>query len=251
LGIIFRRLILGISLVIGSACVFNNVMDKDIDQLMERTRHRAMVSGSVSKRNAVIFGTILLALGLLVLRQHTNMRTLLVGLVGFLVYIFLYTPLKRRTHLGTLIGSISGATPLVAGYVAVTNRFDTAALLLFLILVTWQMPHFYAIAIRRLDDYRLAGIPVLPVKKGILITKINIVSYIVVFIVATSLLYFYGYTGKVYLVVVGLIGLAWLWQGMKGFKKNIDDKMWAKKTFLFSLVVLLVFSITLAISSII
>ena len=160
-------------------------------------------------------------------------------------YLILYTPLKRKSVYGTIIGAVAGATPPVVGYVAVTNNFDTAALLLFFILVFWQMPHFYAIAIRRLDEYKAALIPVLPAKEGIHNTKIKMLAYIAAFILATASLAYFKYTGYVYLAVMLLLGLYWFASGIKGFR-SADDKDWAKKMFLFSLIILTVFCVLIS-----
>ncbi len=248
---LFLAALIGLSLVIGSACVFNNIFDHDIDSTMERTKRRAMVMGTISKRHAQIFGMVLLIAGILILKLHTTDYSLLTALIGFFVYVFVYTPLKRKTIHATLIGAIAGATPPVVGYTAVSGKFDIAALLLFLILAAWQMPHFYAIAIRRLDEYKAASIPVLPLENGIKFTKISMLFYIILYIVTTVLLFTFKYTDYFYLTVILILGSIWLVQGIRGFQKNIDNKLWAKQMFLLSLVILLVFSITLSISAII
>ena len=244
-------MLIGLSLIIASSCVFNNTLDRDIDSKMDRTRNRALVTGKISIRNAVIFGIVLGFLGIKILVLYTNFLTLGVALVGSVVYLLLYTPLKRKSIHGTLVGAIAGATPPVVGYTAVTNQLDLGAWLLFFILVAWQMPHFYAIAIRRSDEYAAAHIPVLPLKKGLRIAKINIMIYIVIFIITTILLTVYHYTGYVYLIVMLSLGVFWLWYASLGFHQNIDNKLWARKMFLYSLVVLLVFSLTVSISAII
>src|SRR6185503_10318154 len=105
------------------------------------------VTGAISKTQAIIFGSVLLLLGLMLLYFHTNALTAVVALVGFIVYVFPYTLLKRRTVFGTIIGAVAGAVPPVVGYTAVANHLDTGAWILFAILMTWQMPHFYSIAI--------------------------------------------------------------------------------------------------------
>ena len=138
--------------------------------------------------------------------------------------------------------------PPVAGYVAVTNHVDSAALLLFFILICWQMPHFYAIAIRRLNEYKAAHIPVFPAKKGVRLTKQAILAYIVAFTIVSSLLAVFDYTGYIYLFVVAGLGISWLWLGIKGFK-NDDDKAWARKMFLYSLIVNLGLSLMLSVGS--
>jgi len=149
---------------------------------------------------------------------------------------------KRRSVQGTIVGSIAGSAPIVAGYTAVTGQIDAAAIILFLVLTFWQMPHFYAIAIYRFNDYKAAKIPVLPVVKGMRATKVQIVAYIVAFIAATEALFFYGYTSYIYAIVMAIVGLVWLARGIAGFSVTNDGK-WGRRVFFFSLITLLTFSL--------
>ncbi len=181
-------------------------------------------------------------LGGLVLLRYTNWLTFVIGFIAFVDYVVLYGLAKRRSVHGTIVGSIAGAAPVVAGYTALTGRLDAAAVILFLILVFWQMPHFYAIAIYRLKDYKSAHLPVLPAVGGIHATKVQMVVYMVAFIVATLALSAYGYTGYVYTIGMTIIGLIWLGKGIAGFRAA-NDTTWARRVFVFSLVVLLSFSI--------
>ena len=239
--LLFLAALIGTAFVIGSACVFNNYIDREIDEKMARTKKRALVTGDIPVKNALIFGTLLGILGFLILFSYTNLLTGVIGVIGVVMYVVVYGYFKRRTVHGTLIGSISGAIPPVAGYTAVTNLIDTGAILLFLILVFWQMPHFYAIAVYRLEDYKKAGIPVLSVVKGISTTKKQILFYTAGFILASLLLSFFGYTGYTYAIVIGILGLWWLKMAIDGFKTE-NDIQWARKVFKFSLIVTLVFS---------
>ncbi len=234
----FVSLLFGTSLIIASACVFNNYLDRNIDARMRRTRKRALVTGAVPLRNAVIYASLLGIAGLLILILYTNNLTAVIGLTGFLVYVLVYTFSKRKTEHGTLIGSISGAIPPVAGYTASTNQIDAAALLLFLILVFWQMPHFYAIAIYRLKDYQEAGIPVLPLKRGLPATKQQMLFYVVAFIFASALLSILGYTGLVYLLATLGLGFLWLKQSIAGFQAKEND-LWARGMFKLSIAILM------------
>lgn len=236
----------GTSLVIASACVFNNYIDRGIDKKMARTSKRALVKGLVKAQNAIIYAVLLGLAGFVLLALYTNLLVVCIGLAALFDYVVLYGVGKRRSVHGTLVGSIAGAAPVVAGYCAVTDRLDGGALILFLILAAWQMPHFYAIATYRFNDYKAAGLPVLPVKKGMRQTKLQILFYIVAFIAANALLSVFGYTGYVYLVVMTALGLAWLWLGSQGFRTT-DDKLWARKMFLFSLVIILSLSVMLAV----
>jgi len=246
--VLFLATLLGISLVIASACVFNNYIDRDIDHKMARTKNRALVSGDISVRNALTYGVILGLAGFAVLTFHTNLATALLAFIGFFFYVVMYSIWKRRSVHGTLVGTISGAMPIAVGYVAVTGRFDTGAFILFMIMVVWQMPHFYAIAIYRLEDYRHAGIPVLPVKKGIPATKSQMLSYILAFLAAASALTIYGYAGYTYFVVMLVVSLMWLRKAIAGFKKHNDDARWARGLFGFSLVVLMTLSVMLSLN---
>jgi heme o synthase len=244
---LFAFMLLGLAFIIGAGCVFNNVADREIDSHMERTKNRALVAGTVSKKSAIIFGTILGLLGIVALTFHTNLLTMLTALTGLAVYVFVYTPMKRGSEYATLVGSIAGAVPPVVGYTAVTNSFDTGALLLFIILTLWQMPHFYSIAMYRSEEYAAAGVPVLPLKRGAHATKIQILCYIAVFSVAVLLPTFFGYTGYAYLLVMAGLSLAWLRFGTQGLDTH-DDNAWARTMFKISLVVLMAWSIMLALN---
>jgi protoheme IX farnesyltransferase len=232
----------GVALVIGSACVINNYIDRGIDRKMARTKNRALVTGLISGRNALLYAAILGLIGFGLLIYFTNLLTVSLGIIGYLDYLVLYGFSKRTSIHGTVIGSISGAVPVTAGYCAVTNRFDTGALLLFLTLVMWQMPHFYAIAIARLKDYSSAKLPVLPVKSSMVFTKVQIVLYVGGFIVVSSLLTVFGYTGYIYVSLMGLAGLTWLRYGIQGFYTK-QDTQWARKMFRLSLIIIMTFSV--------
>ncbi|CAN5679670.1 heme o synthase [soil metagenome] len=245
---LYLAMLAGLSLIIASACVFNNYIDRGIDKKMTRTKNRALVSGMISGAHAIIYGTFLGLSGLLILLRYTNALTAGVAVFGFFSYVVLYGIWKRRSAYGTLVGSVSGAVPPVVGYSAVSNRLDMGALLLFIILVLWQMPHFYAIAIYRVKDYKSALVPVLPAKKGIARTKLSMVFYVAAFTLAASILSVFGFTGIAYLVVVGLLGVSWLRMGMRGFNTN-NDEAWARGMFRFSLIVITGFSAMIVIDS--
>ncbi len=157
---LFLLTIAGLSLVIGGSCVFNNYYDRDIDARMERTKKRAFASGKVSPLHALIFGTVLLVSGIILL-SYTNLLALGAALLGFIVYVFFYTPLKHRTGYAVYVGAIAGATPPVVGYAAATNTLDMYALAFFAFLFLWQLPHFFAIARYRFKEYQAAGVPLL------------------------------------------------------------------------------------------
>jgi len=238
-------LLAGTALVIASACVCNNYLDRTIDQKMARTRTRALATGVISPAQAFIFASLLAAGGFGALLL-TNWLVEGLGVMAFISYVGLYGLAKRRTKHGTLVGTLPGAASLVAGYVAVTGAFDIIALLLFAVMVIWQMPHFYAIAMRRIDDYRAAGLPVWPVKEGMLSTKRFIILYVALFLAADTVLGIYGHLGVVYLVGMGAIACYWLMRGVLGLH-TADDRAWAGSMFGLSLLVLLSLSAGLAV----
>jgi heme o synthase len=238
----------GTALIIASGCVFNNYIDRHIDGKMVRTKNRALAKGKISALHALSYATVLGSLGFLLLAAFTNALTVWVGVIGLFFYVVVYGFWKRRSTLGPVIGSVSGAMPILAGYVAVTGGIDAGAVLVFLILVLWQMPHFYAIAMYRFNDYAAAGLPVLPVRKGAERTKLYILLYIAAFIAAASLLTTYSYTGVTYLLIVSTFGFMWLWEGIKGFKAK-DNALWARDMFRFSLRVILIFSIMISVDA--
>ena len=173
----------------------------------------------------------------------------IIGIIGFIDYVVLYGMLSKRLSIQvTLVGSISGAVPILAGYVAVTGTIDLGAVLVFAILFLWQMPEFYSIAIYRRKEYKAAGVPVISVVKGSEHTRLQIFFYTVAFVVATLLLGIYGYAGYSYSVMMALLGAYWIWLGLKGFRAK-DIEMWARHMFRFSLIVLLAFCAMISIDS--
>ena len=244
---LFLALCLGTTLVIASATVLNNVLDRDIDTVMERTKKRATVTGRIGVRNAVIFSSVLFVLGITMLIAWTNWLVVIVGLGGFLVYVVLYGMLSKRMSIhGTLVGSVSGAAPILAGYVAVTGAIDPGAVLAFLAVFLWQMPEFYSIAIYRHDEYARAGVPVISVVRGIPNTTLQILIYTIGFVVSTLLLPVFGYVGFVYTTVMGLLGAYWIWLGIVGLNAA-DPAAWARRMFRYSLVMILVYCIMVSV----
>lgn len=245
---LFIRFAGGLTLVIASACVLNNYIDKGLDLKMERTKNRALPSGKVSAAASIIYGLLLGALGFWLL-SYTNRLTMAVVAVAYIFYVAIYGLAKRYTVHSTLIGTVPGGASMVAGYTAVANQLDSAALILFLIMLSWQMVHFYAIAIFRQKDYAAAKIPVLAVKKGITATKIQMLFYMAAFIFAASLLSWYNEAGYIYLAGMLLLALIWLRKVLEGFSAN-DNAKWARGVFKLSLVVLLAMSLLIATASV-
>lgn len=236
----------GTALVIASACVLNNVLDRDIDKRMKRTSKREIASGTIGARNAIIYCVVLGLAGLALLYFLTNVLTLLLGVLAFVWYVVVYGIAKRTTVYSTVIGGVAGALPPVAGYTALTGTIDMAAITLFLILFFWQLPHFYAIAMFRQKDYAEAKLPIWSVKYGLKNTKVQILISAILYTLVVPLLTIFGYTGIVYLVLSVGLGLAWVAKGVKLYRIE-DDIKWARTMFGISLMVLLSMCLLIAV----
>ncbi|KUI97587.1 heme o synthase [Vibrio sp. MEBiC08052] len=237
----------GVALIIASGCVINNIFDRDIDSKMARTSQRLLVRGEINVDHAFIYAIVLLLAGTALLYQQTNPLTAVVVLLGYVFYVFFYTMWYKRTSVyGTLVGSISGAVPPLAGYLAVTNYVSLEGVLLFSLFCLWQMPHSYAIAMFRLQDYRQAGIPVLPVVAGIDKARKHMMAYVIAFNAVALGLYLVGNTGYEYLVVASAV--CFMWTRVTFRRMTADNfEAWSKTVFKHSLIVVMSFSAVLGV----
>jgi protoheme IX farnesyltransferase len=243
-------LILGITAVIASACVANNIMDRRIDSKMARTKKRAMVIGQIETPSAVLFALVLLTVGVTVLVRTTNFLTVILCLVAYIWYVWIYGWAKRTTWWSTVIGTVPGAIPIMAGYTAVTNHLDASAWLLFAMLVLWQLPHFYAIALYREKEYRAAKLPIISVSLGRHQTWRQMAVYGTLYVLSLVGLVI----AQTFALIPGLIVLAagayWLVIIFRG-RTQVSDT-WARHVFRLSLLLTIVLfvasSITVVIS---
>lgn len=244
----FIGLTIGETLVIAAACVLNNHLDRDIDRKMSRTKHRPTAAGQVSGWEAVSEAVLLGVIGTAVLALTTNWLATAATVAGFFIYVWPYGAWsKRRSVHGTLVGAVSGALPILAGYLAARGHWDIGAGLVFLVIFFWQMPEFYSISIYRRREYQRAGVPVISVVRGIPRTKVEIFAYTLAFVVTSLALTWAGYTGWIYLAAMVLLGGYWLWLAGQGLRARSGDA-WARSMFRFSLVTLLAFSFLISIN---
>lgn len=224
--------LIGSTLVIGAAGAFNNLYDRDIDSVMERTKNRPTVTGEIKPKSVLWLGILMAVLGLAALILATPLAGFL-GFLGLFFYVLPYTMwTKRKTIYNTEVGSISGAMPPLIGWAAIHPDITHPAIIgLFVIQVIWQMPHFYAIAIRKHDEYKAANVPMLPVVKGVRRTYIQTNVYLVL-LIATSFL-FQSLSIGITLVAL-ILSIAWLVLSIFGYKR-MDPEKWAKSLFIFSL----------------
>jgi len=226
---------LGIWLVAGAAAAFNCLVEKGIDAKMKRTAWRPTARGQLSDRQALIFSATLCAIGSALLWFTVNPLTMWLTFATFVGYAVIYTViLKPLTPQNIVIGGASGAMPPVLGWAAMTGEVGPEALILFLIIFLWTPPHFWALALYRVEDYRKAGLPMLPVTHGNEFTRLQVLLYTFILFAACLMPFIYGMSGWLYLAVaigvsIGFTGYAFaLW-------RNYSDAL-ARKTFRFSLI---------------
>jgi len=240
---VFVGLTIGTGLLIAASCVLNNYLDRTLDAKMKRTQKRPSVTGVIPLRSGMIYAAVLMTTGFMLLVM-TNLLTLAIGALAVVTYVVCYGVAKRRSVHGTLVGTIPGAAALVAGYTAATAQFDQVAILLFLIMVVWQMAHFYSISIFRREDYAAAGLPVRSVSRGVRNTTRHIIGYVVLYLVLAPMLAIVSRARIVYAAVMVGVGLLWLRVAMRGLTTT-EPTRWARQAFGFSLVALLLFSLAL------
>lgn len=236
--------LLGIAMCAGSSAAINHLVDKRIDQLMDRTKKRPVARGSVTVNQAILFASVMGVSGILVLIFFVNSLTAWLSFLTLIGYAGVYTGyLKRATSQNIVIGGLAGAVPPLLGWTAVTNNLDPNALLLVLIIFIWTPPHFWALAIYRLNDYKEAEIPMLPVTHGVEYTKLNILLYTVLLLVVSILPFLVGMSGLLYLVGATILGLRFLYWAM--LLRKSTKPIVAMQTFRFSIIYLLLLFILL------
>lgn len=229
---------LGIGLAAAGAAVMNHLADEAIDIKMARTENRPLPSGRLNKTNALIFALALSLLSMLILVVWVNTLTAIFTLLSLVGYAIIYTLyLKRATPQNIVIGGAAGAAPPVLGWMSITGTLAPEAMLLFLIIFTWTPPHFWALALKRKNEYAAAGLPMLPVTHGSEFTKKQMVYYTILMLIAALLPFATQMSGLIYLAGSSLFGFVFLMHVLDLKKQKDDEK--AMKTFGFSITYLL------------
>jgi heme o synthase len=227
---LFFLTIFGSTMVMAGALALNNWYDVDIDTVMDRTKGRPTVTGNISLNAVLTIGIALSVLGQILL-LFTTVEAAIYSFVGWFTYVFLYTMWsKRRYTINTVIGSISGAVTPLIGWTAIAPGFQRVPMILFLILFIFQMPHTFAIAVKKYKEYKAAGVAMLPVVRGLAVTKRQMVIYITCLFPLPFLLTMLGTT---FMVIATLLNVGWLVVSISGFFTK-DDLKWAHVNFLYS-----------------
>jgi len=227
----------GTALVAGGAAVLNQVSERDTDALMRRTRMRPLPDGRLPPADARIFGLVLAGAGLALLAWRANLAAASLALATLIVYLLVYTPMKRRSPIATLVGAVPGALPGLIGWTASHGGFSRGGVALFAIVFMWQIPHFMAIAWMYRDDYRKAGFPMLPViePEGRR-TGRQAVMYAAALVPASLVPALIGVSGWMYLPIAATLGLGLLWLALR-FAATRSDRA-ARQLFVGSIIYL-------------
>lgn len=244
---LFIFTVLGVSLVIASSCIFNNIIDVEIDAKMNRTKNRVLVKKLLKPIPVYIFGIIIGGFGFFILGFLVNFLSMFLSIIGFIIYVFIYTFLKRTSIYSTFIGSFSGSIPSLIGCSAVNNTISIASICLFIIFIFWQMSHFYAISIMYIEDYKNANLPVFPVVKGILKTKKHIFYYIICFSLSSFILTFLTDLGYIFIFLISILNLYWLYISYINIKEKNHFKF-SSRIFYLSIIIVIFFNILISIN---
>ncbi|PIC81503.1 protoheme IX farnesyltransferase [Sporosarcina sp. P18a] len=238
--------ILGTGLIIASSGAMNNLIDRDIDPVMSRTKSRPTVTGRFKAPAVMTLAVTFLLAGEVLLFSASPMAGWL-GILGVFAYVVLYSMWSKRKHVSnTVVGSLSGAIPPLIGWAAVDPTLPMGAWALFLIMFIWQPPHFYALAMRRTEEYRAANIPMLPVVKGFERTKKSMLMWVLLLFPLPFLL---PQLGTGFVVFATLLNVGWLYLSIKGFKAK-EDLKWATGMFVYSLNYMTILFVSMIIFSI-
>lgn len=242
---------IGIGCAASAAAVINHLMDRHIDGNMARTATRPLASGRIYPYQAIIFAICLICIAWAILSIFVNMLTTILTFATIIGYAIIYTMyLKRATPQNIVIGGISGAMPPLLGWTAISGEINSDALLLTLIIFTWTPPHFWALAIYRVNDYKTAKIPMLPVTHGIFITKVCLLAYTFLLLAVSCLPFVTKLAGIIYLISALNLNLVFIYYATRLLMaKEMHEHYLAIKTFNFSIIYLLLLFMTLLIDS--
>jgi protoheme IX farnesyltransferase len=232
---LMAAVVLGGSLAAGGANTINMYIDRDIDDLMRRTRHRPLPRHAVTPKRALAFGIVLSVLSFVWLTVTVNLLSALLAASAIGFYVFVYTLwLKRSTPQNIVIGGAAGCVPVLVAWAAVTGTVQVPALVLFAIVFYWTPPHFWALALRYRGDYAAASVPMLPVVRGEAETARQIVVYTILLVVVSLLLFPAARMGLIYLVAAVVLGIGFVWYALR-VQRDISDGRAAIRLFRFSI----------------
>ncbi|QUR93738.1 heme o synthase [Macrococcoides canis] len=241
-------MLFGTTLIMAGSCALNNFYDQDIDSIMPSKQNRPSVTGKVSAASILQLSFVLMVVGEILLFM-INIETGIIGFLGIFGYVVLYSVWSKR-HLvsNTIIGSFPGAIPPLVGYAAIEPSLSSTAWMLFVIMFIWQPAHFYALAIKRSEEYALAGIPMLPSVKGFKRTRLAMLFWVLLLLPTP---FFMQELGTVFIALASVLNLGWLLLAISGFRSNVKENKWAMTMFVYSLNYLMIFFVMIVVVTLI
>lgn len=241
-------MLFGTTLIMAGSCALNNFYDQDIDSIMPSKQNRPSVTGKVSAASILQLSFVLMVVGEILLFM-INIETGIIGFLGIFGYVVLYSVWSKR-HLvsNTIIGSFPGAIPPLVGYAAIEPSLSSTAWMLFVIMFIWQPAHFYALAIKRSEEYTLAGIPMLPSVKGFKRTRLAMLFWVLLLLPTP---FFMQELGTVFIALASVLNLGWLLLAISGFRSNVKENKWAMTMFVYSLNYLMIFFVMIVVVTLI
>ena len=232
--------LVGFALLAAASAALNQIFDRETDKNMSRTKSRPLAAGNISLTEALTFTAILLFVGSSLMLYFSNLLTLLITTFGFIFYSLIYTIyLKWATPQNIVIGGLSGALPPLIGWTAVSNEISLMPVILVLIIFLWTPPHFWPLAIDRMEEYKKEGVPMMPIAKGVTRTKKEMVVYAVLLLAASLAPYIYGLAGMFYLITTTALNLYFIYLCL--IYLNDKDNQLSMKIFNFSVKYMLLF----------
>ena len=225
--------LLGIAILVMGSCVANCYVEREEDKKMRRTQNRALPSGRVSPRSALILSLSMIVFSLVTLAWAINLLTAFLGLWACILYVFVYTPLKSKSTMALFIGAIPGALPPVLGWTSVTGSLDWWPLILFAIIFFWQVPHFIAIGLYREEDYKRAGFKTISLQSGVGAARGQILIFSTLLVLVSLSPVYLGLMGRGYLCGVLVLGIPFCCYALRGClaTTGFDGRNWARGFF--------------------
>ena len=230
--------VIGTTLTVGAANTLNNYLERDSDKYMDRTKNRPLPTGRLPHNAALFFGLFLSLISIPMLIILVHPLPAFLAAIALVSYVFLYTPMKKVSSVNTLMGAFPGALPPLIGWTAATHSIDIGGLLLFALMLLWQIPHFLAICIYRKKEYEAAGLVMLSSSHGLDTTRRQMLLYTTALVPIPALLFLSKICGPFTLVIGSALGFWWFWQAFDGYRNEKGDA-WARKFFFSSLYYLL------------
>lgn len=227
-------MLIGTVFIVGSANALNMYIERDIDARAARTKNRPLPAGRLPPHVALWFGVALGLIALPVLALGVNLLTGILGLLSFVLYVAVYTPMKQMSPGALVVGAIPGAMPPLMGWTAATGQLDLPGLALFAIMFLWQLPHFLAITLYRMSEYKAAGYKITATEHGLQTAKLQIILYLAALLPVTLVLVPLGVAGPIYLWTAVIAGAVFFFSGLGGLRRGAGPR-WARRLFMISL----------------